>query len=467
MFILLVVLLWSLAVIYMVIDLKNESNRWLSITCFLGGLLGLYHTFEYLIPRSDFYRSIMGLCSILSLSFAYPFLMYSLSINEYYRKRKRKWRHLLATVLLLPPLVSFFLYHPADFIRPMKFPVILSIALWAVPYILVIDFNFINSYLKETNLKLRVERLSNCIIFVPTMIIVAILSYVLPVAGFQSAWRYQNWALSFMLIIYFIIATRYGFFGFKLSFKKYSLDDTMKVTSVGTSILNHAIKNETIKISICAENLMNRFQKSNQNTEELKIIINSATHMLNMISRIQEKTQEIFLVENENNFNEIIDTALSISKPLLDNRKIVVRKSFAIKARILCDKVHMIEVICNIIQNAVEAMNEKGRLWVNFYQIGNEIVLAIQDNGTGISPQNMPHIMEPFFSTKNRLSNYGLGLCYVYNVMKKHKGKLDVTSEENKGTLVMIGFPSAKAVHVETNTDEYALKDASNIHLAM
>ena len=465
MFAILVLLLWSLAIIYMVIDFKNESNRWLSITCFLGGLLGIYHTFEYLIPRSGFYASIMGLCSVLSLSFAYPFIMYSLSINEYYLKLKRSWRHFLKIVLLLPPLAPFFLFEPAAFVRPMKFPVILSIAVWAVPYILMIDYNFIKSYVKETNLKLRFERLSNCIIFVPTMLLVATLSYVLPVLGFKDAWRYQNWALSFMLSIYFVIATRYGFFGFKLSFKKYSLDDTMKVTSMGTSILNHAIKNETTKISICAENLISRFRKNHESTEELEIIINSATHMLDMISRIQEKTQEIYLVENEYNFNEIIDTALNISKPLLDNRKIGVRKNFAVKARILCDKVHMTEVICNIIQNAAEAMNEKGRLLINFYHNSNEIILAIQDNGIGISSKNMPHIMEPFFSTKNRMSNYGLGLTYVYNVMKKHKGKLDITSEENKGTLVMLSFPLSKAVRVEINTDEYALKDVSNVQV--
>jgi signal transduction histidine kinase len=453
MFVMVVVLLWSLAIIYIAIDFKNESNRWLSFTGFLGGFVGIYHTFEYLIDRSHYLRVSFGLISFISLCFPYPLLMYSLSINEFYPKLKRIWKNVIPLLFLIPVLVPFLRFNPVDFIRPMKYPIMLMITLWAVPYIIIADLYLIRSYRKETNLKLRLERLSACVLFIPTTIIILILSYILVTMGYLEAWRYVDWGLSFLLAIYFVIATRYGFFGFKLSFKKYSLDDTMKATSAGTSLLNHVIKNETLKISLCAENLKHHLRKMNENDDELQIIINSTAHMLDMMNRIREKTQEIVLVEEKSNLNEIIKNAFSISKPLLDSKKIKVYYNYTIKTVMLCDRVHIMEVICNIIKNSVEAMPENGRLLVNLSKTSNEVALAIQDNGAGISRENMSHVLEPFFSTKNRLFNYGLGLSYSYNVMKKHKGILDITSEENKGTLVLLKFPMSKVIFTETITD--------------
>lgn len=453
MFVVVVVLLWSLTIIFLVVDFKSESNRWLSLVGFLGGFVGIYHIFEHLIGKNEYHNSILGLFSILSLCFAYPFLMYSLSIKDSYRRLSKMLKNVTRMGLLIPPVLPFFLFKLSDFVRPMKYPIMLLISLWAVPYVLIANLNLIKSYLKETNFKVRIKRLSACILFLPNTLIIIVLSYILVTIGYSNTWRYIDWGLTILLTVYFILATKNGLFGFKLTFKMYSLDDTMKVTSVGTSLLNHAIKNEALKINLCAENLKKRFSKIDEGNEELKIIISSTTHMLDLMVRIQEKTQEIFLIEGPYDFNEIIENALHISQPILTEKKISLHLNLTIKVTMLCDKVHIAELICNIIKNSVEAMPENGVLLINLYQTTKQLILAIQDNGTGISRKNISHVMEPFFSTKKNILNFGLGLSYSYNVMKKHKGSLDITSEENKDTLVMLRFPMSKVIITEIYPD--------------
>ncbi len=67
--------------------------------------------------------------------------------------------------------------------------------------------------------------------------------------------------------------------------------------------------------------------------------------------------------------------------------------------------------------------------------------MVISDNGSGISKQDMPHIFEPFFSTKHNTSGIGLGLSIVHGIVENHKGKIEVESEPNQGTTITITLP--------------------------
>ena len=62
----------------------------------------------------------------------------------------------------------------------------------------------------------------------------------------------------------------------------------------------------------------------------------------------------------------------------------------------------------------------------------------ITDNGIGISEEDIPHIFEPFFSTKEKTNGIGLGLAIVHGIIQNHKGKIDVKSERGKGTTISI-----------------------------
>lgn len=69
------------------------------------------------------------------------------------------------------------------------------------------------------------------------------------------------------------------------------------------------------------------------------------------------------------------------------------------------------------------------------------VVCTSSDNGKGISKNMLSKVFDPFFSTKPSKNNFGLGLTFCYNVIQKHCGVIDIESEENKGTKIIIMLP--------------------------
>jgi signal transduction histidine kinase len=102
------------------------------------------------------------------------------------------------------------------------------------------------------------------------------------------------------------------------------------------------------------------------------------------------------------------------------------------------------EVLKNLFTNAMEATEERGRLYLSLYETQKHVIVEIMDNGVGISPEDLPHVMEPFYTTKKESGNFGLGLSFCYNVMQKHEGFIEVESVLNEGTTVTLFFPKQK-----------------------
>jgi two-component system NtrC family sensor kinase len=99
-----------------------------------------------------------------------------------------------------------------------------------------------------------------------------------------------------------------------------------------------------------------------------------------------------------------------------------------------------------LIMNATEAITENGEIIIRTSNpdAGN-IKVEIIDNGVGISEQDIPHIFEPFFSTKHDASRIGLGLSIVHGIIQSHKAKINVKSELGMGTSIIITFPIINA----------------------
>ena len=113
--------------------------------------------------------------------------------------------------------------------------------------------------------------------------------------------------------------------------------------------------------------------------------------------------------------------------------------------QIFCSPNQIKQACVAMLVNASEAIQEQGEIIIRTSNPDKEsIKLEISDNGGGISPQDFPHIFEPFFSTKRDASGIGLGLAIVHGIIENHKGKLEVDSELGKGTTITIIFPLCK-----------------------
>jgi len=103
------------------------------------------------------------------------------------------------------------------------------------------------------------------------------------------------------------------------------------------------------------------------------------------------------------------------------------------------------QAIVNVILNGCEAMQKGGRLTVATGRSadGQAVEVAIGDTGPGIAPEHLPHIFDPFFSTKEK--GTGLGLSVVYGIIQRHGGTVLVKSEVGKGTTFTIRLPAVRA----------------------
>jgi two-component system NtrC family sensor kinase len=109
-----------------------------------------------------------------------------------------------------------------------------------------------------------------------------------------------------------------------------------------------------------------------------------------------------------------------------------------------CDFSQIQQVIMNIIINGSESMAEGGALTIKSSHLpDNEFVgIEIADTGTGISPEHLSKIFDPFFSTKEAGKGVGLGLSIVYGIINEHKGSVEVKSTKGKGTTFFIKLPT-------------------------
>ncbi len=111
--------------------------------------------------------------------------------------------------------------------------------------------------------------------------------------------------------------------------------------------------------------------------------------------------------------------------------------------RVHCDPAQIEQVLLALIMNAIDAMPHGGTLWLrtamNTAQDAAEI--EVRDDGTGISPELLPHIFEPFETTKEQGHGVGLGLAVSRSIMDRHLGRIDVKSELGKGTTFTVVLP--------------------------
>ena len=112
---------------------------------------------------------------------------------------------------------------------------------------------------------------------------------------------------------------------------------------------------------------------------------------------------------------------------------------------VLADSKQLRICLGNLVRIASDAMPAGGRLEIIAKVVDGHVEVAIVDSGTGIAPENLRHIMEPFYSTKPR--GIGLGLALTRAILDKNKGSLHVTSEVGRGSTFVVRLSAAFNVH--------------------
>lgn len=143
----------------------------------------------------------------------------------------------------------------------------------------------------------------------------------------------------------------------------------------------------------------------------------------------------------EADINACLDSTLNVIQNEI-KYKAVVKKEFGILPPLVCYPQQLNQVFMNMVINSVQAItNPMGEIVITTDHIPAGIRIRIKDNGCGIETKNQSRIFDPFFTTKEVGKGTGLGMNVAYNIIKKHKGTIDLWSEVGKGTEFTITLP--------------------------
>ena len=99
------------------------------------------------------------------------------------------------------------------------------------------------------------------------------------------------------------------------------------------------------------------------------------------------------------------------------------------------------QVLVNLLVNAAQAIPEHGRIWVRTARVENQVEVRVGDTGTGMAPELIDKIFDPFYTTKDVGKGTGLGLSISQRIVNEHGGQIEVISEPNNGTEFVLRFP--------------------------
>ncbi len=225
-----------------------------------------------------------------------------------------------------------------------------------------------------------------------------------------------------------------------------------KMASLGilTAGVAHEINNPLNYIMGAYIGLLRHYEENtfSENPEQVGILIeamkigidrsSAIVHGLNQFSRKSDSYDE------DCNVHEILENSLTMLHNQIKHN-ITVEKDFNASDIVIKGNVGSLhQVFINILGNAVQAIESKGKITVKTEDNGSEVLITITDSGIGIPKENLNKLTDPFFTTKDPGKGTGLGLSITYNIIKEHKGKLMFESVEGKGTSVKIILPNTE-----------------------
>jgi signal transduction histidine kinase len=201
-----------------------------------------------------------------------------------------------------------------------------------------------------------------------------------------------------------------------------------------TAFISHDLKNQVAQLSLLLRNLEKHFDNPSFKEDAIFTMKKTVENMEELIRKL--KSEGRAMERRDLNIREIVLSVLD-GFPL---DKLNIKLRFDIPPlKIKGDRKQLETLFINLFKNSIEAMPKGGMLEVDGEILENKLKIRVRDSGLGIPDEIMPKIFEPFTTTKE--DGLGLGLYQVREIVENMGGKIEIFSEEGKGTEVIVTFP--------------------------
>ncbi|MCD4833790.1 MAG: ATP-binding protein [Bacteroidales bacterium] len=233
----------------------------------------------------------------------------------------------------------------------------------------------------------------------------------------------------------------------KLTSIQQALKQSEKMASMGqlSAGIAHELNNPLGVVVMYANILLDEAPKDSQIYKDIKLIVDQTNRCKKIVGGLLN-----FARKNQVNYSKI--NIIKLAEQCIEaviipkNIDIHINSSELNDPFAMLDHEQMTQVLTNLIKNAIDAMPKGGKIEIKLEENKENVIFSIKDSGIGIEPAALDKIFEPFYTTKGIGAGTGLGLATAYGIVKMHKGKITVYSnndpeKDSTGTEFKISIP--------------------------
>lgn len=212
------------------------------------------------------------------------------------------------------------------------------------------------------------------------------------------------------------------------------------------SDISHQLKTPLTSITILIDNIIENAdmdqETRNEFAKDIKREITNINFLVQSLLKLSKLDADSVKFVNENvTISNIIKDSIKNVSVLCDLKNVNVEIYGNETDKIYCDIKWQVEAITNILKNCVEHSNNNGKIQVSYEENQIYSKIEIQDYGSGIDKEDLPHIFERFYKGKNSSNeSVGIGLALSKTIIEKNNGYISVESEIGKGSLFIIKY---------------------------
>ena len=250
----------------------------------------------------------------------------------------------------------------------------------------------------------------------------------------------------------------------KLGKSQEKVDQQERLRAMGTmaSGIAHDFNNSLTPIACYSELLMTQDEIWSDKVNRrrlLKSILTAATDASRIINRLSEFYRER---SPDDTFqplhaNELVRQCIEMTQPRWKDQAMEQGKTIRVESDLLAahilpgNRAEIREMLMNLIFNAVDAIADRGTIFLRTSSTRGELLIQVTDTGTGMDEEIRKRCMEPFFTT--RKNGTGMGLATTFGTISRHNGRVEIDSSPGHGTTIRIFFPIREEAIVEQTVE--------------
>ncbi len=225
--------------------------------------------------------------------------------------------------------------------------------------------------------------------------------------------------------------------------------DRMATLGKLSAMIAHEINNPLTGIRTSAKLLQRRSQKGTgscgeEDLQHLSLIERESARCGEIVKDLMDFSRKAALRLEMEDAGHLTTEALRLVQHRLDEQGIQPKTAFSEDLpKVSCSGQQIVQALLAILINASEAMPDGGivELRTGADSILDEVWISIMDDGAGMDGETLKHAFDPFFSTKEEVHGVGLGLAVAHGIVRRHGGRIEVTSEPAKGSVFTVHLP--------------------------